>query len=222
VRAQLQRRDDGITVRRSEHVEGEVDRRSGRAPGVPDRLLTVHVKGSAPKERANHGSPWEGMSGAGVVCGALLVGVVIVDPAGFSPDRLVAVALAELMAGAEFADALASARGERVVLEAVEAQGALERAYEPPPPRRARQSSSFLLGARYGVIAFRARPELDELAGWAHRKRPRRCRVADRRGWGRQDTACTRAVREPRRRAVGDGGAGPRRAASGDRWCGGR
>ena len=165
---QLQRRDDGVTVRRSEHVEGEVDRRSGRAPGVPDRLLTVHVTGSAPKQRAEGGSPWEGMSGAGVVCGDLLVGVVIVDPAGFSPDRLVAVPLAELMAGAGFAEALASARDEHVVLEVAEAQGALERPYEPPPSRRARQSSSFLLGARYGVVAFRARPELDDLAGWAH------------------------------------------------------
>jgi Mrp family chromosome partitioning ATPase len=53
------------------------------------------------------------------------------------------------------------------VLEAVEAQGVLERAYEPAPGPRARQTSSYLLGARYSVVPFRARVELDELRGWA-------------------------------------------------------
>ncbi|MCA1697662.1 MAG: serine protease, partial [Actinobacteria bacterium] len=164
--SQLQQRDQGA-ARRTEHLVGKIDRSSGQEPCVPEWLLTIHVEGSVPKAR-DQGSPWAGMSGAGLVCGELLVGVVIVDAARFGPDRLLAVPLTRLVTAAPFADALSEARDEHLVLEAVEAQGVLERPYEPPPPQRARQSSSFLLGARYGVVAFRPRPELDELRTWAY------------------------------------------------------
>jgi hypothetical protein len=146
---------DGAAVHATERLVGEVDRLSGREPGVGSWLLTIHVTGSVPESREGGGSPWAGMSGAGLVCGELLVGVVIVDPARFGADRLLALPLTGLLGVPGFAEALAKARGESAVLEAVEVQGVLERPYEPPPPQRARQSSSFLLGARYRVVPFR-------------------------------------------------------------------
>jgi hypothetical protein len=87
--AQLRRRDD-TPVRRSEHIVGEIDRFSDQGPGVPSRLLTIRVTGSVPEARR---SSWAGMSGAGLVCGELLVGVVIVDPARLGSDRLLATPL---------------------------------------------------------------------------------------------------------------------------------
>jgi len=165
--AQLERRGGG-SVRKSEHLVGEVDRFSGQEPGVASWSLTIHARGSVPKSRTDGGSPWEGMSGAGLVCSGLLVGVVTIDPARFDADRLRAVPLTRLVALPAFAEALHDARGDTVVLDAVEAQGVLERAHDPPPPRRARQASSFLLGARYGVVPFRPRPELERLRDWAH------------------------------------------------------
>jgi len=164
--AQLERRDD-VPVRKSEHLVGEIDRFSGQEPDVATWMLTVHVGGSVPDPREDGASPWAGMSGAGLVCSGLLVGVVVVDPARFGQDRLLAVPLTRLVGLASFADRVADGRGEPVVLEVVEAQGVLERAYDPPPPRRERQSSAFLLGARYGVVQFRARPELERLRDWA-------------------------------------------------------
>ncbi len=165
--AQLERRDD-VTIRRSEHLVGEVDRLSGQRFGGASSVLTIHVHGSVPEGRMTAGSAWEGMSGAGVVCGELLVGVVVAHPAHFATDRLLAVPLTWLIASPRLASALSDARGQPVVLEAVEAQAVLQPPYDQPPPRRLRQSSSFLLGARYGVVPFRPRPELERLRVWAH------------------------------------------------------
>ena len=161
---QLERRDDGA-VCATEHAVGMVDAVSGRAAGGARCPLTIHIQGSSPERRVD-GSPWAGMSGAGLVCEGLLVGVVTADPKRFGPDRLLAVSLAQLLAAPGFAGALRAARGEDVVLDVVEARGVLERAYDPPP-ERARHSSAILLSARYGVVPFRSRDELQTLRDWA-------------------------------------------------------
>jgi len=155
-----QGRPDGI--RDTEELQGEIVPLTAHKSG----LLTVSIDGSVPAA-VDGRCLWQGMSGAGLFCSDLLVGVVIIAPEHFGADRLIAVPLTRLFAAEGFADALSTAGDERLVLEAVEAQGVLDRPYDPPLPRRARQSSSFLLGARYGVVAFRSRPELDELRGWA-------------------------------------------------------
>ncbi len=163
----LERRDaDHGPVRAVEHIEGHLDRVSGRAAGVAAWLMALHVTGSVPKARDQGASAWAGMSGAGVVCGALLVAVVTRDPARFGPDRLLSVAVEELFRDPGFIGALEAACSEPPLLEAVEAQDVLERPYVPPPAALARQSSSFLLGARYGVVAFRERSELKRLHKW--------------------------------------------------------
>jgi Trypsin-like peptidase domain len=63
--------------------------------------LGVTVLTAAPAGRAG-GSPWAGMSGAALFAGPFLVGVMVVDPAGFGPDRVMAVPIAPLLANAEW------------------------------------------------------------------------------------------------------------------------
>src|SRR6266581_500195 len=65
-------------------------------------LYAVTVQTSAPAARAG-GSPWAGMSGAALFAGPFLVGVVVVDPAGFGPDRVAAAPVAPLLADTDLA-----------------------------------------------------------------------------------------------------------------------
>jgi tetratricopeptide (TPR) repeat protein len=65
-------------------------------------LFAVTVKTAAPAVRAS-GSPWAGMSGAALFAGPVLVGVVVVDPARFGSDRVVAVPVAPLLSDADLA-----------------------------------------------------------------------------------------------------------------------
>ena len=65
-------------------------------------LYAVTVQTSAPAARAG-GSPWAGMSGAALFAGPFLVGVVVVDPDGFGPDRVAAAPVAPLLADADLA-----------------------------------------------------------------------------------------------------------------------
>ncbi len=72
--------------------------------------LSLTAISAAPSARQSD-SPWAGMSGAAVFAGPYLVGVVIVDPARFGEDRLVAAATSSLCADARFAE-LADANAE--------------------------------------------------------------------------------------------------------------
>jgi tetratricopeptide (TPR) repeat protein len=65
-------------------------------------LNAVTVQTSAPAVRPG-GSPWAGMSGAALFAGPFLVGVVVVDPAGFGSDRVAAAPVAPLLADAGLA-----------------------------------------------------------------------------------------------------------------------
>jgi tetratricopeptide (TPR) repeat protein len=73
----------------------------------------VTVQSSAPVAGSG-GSPWAGMSGAALFAGPFLVGVVVVDPAGFGTDRVVAAPVAPLLTDADLA-ALLDTGSERVV-----------------------------------------------------------------------------------------------------------
>ena len=150
-------------VRDTEQLRGEIVPLTARKGG----LLTVSLEGSVP-EAIDGRCLWQGMSGAALWCEDLLVGVVIVAPEHFGADRLIAVPLTRIATDDEFVRVLAAATSDPVMLQTVEAAGVLRPAYDALPPRRARQSSSFLLGARYGVVPFRARAELDKLRDWAH------------------------------------------------------
>jgi Tetratricopeptide repeat len=135
--------------------------------------LDLDVASSAPAAREG-GSPWAGMSGAGVIADSYLVGVITVDPARYQ-DRLVAVPASRLLADPGFRDRLA----EHGVLAEAERVGAgwylrlpggqavsLAPAYRPVG-RRFRPDPSTLLRPEHGLVPFLGRePVLDQITGW--------------------------------------------------------
>jgi tetratricopeptide (TPR) repeat protein len=159
-------------VRDTEELGGEIAPLSAIKGG----LLTVHIAGSVPtRDRVGH-SPWEGMSGAALFSGPLIVGVVIVHPARFGSDRLEAVPTTAMVAEAGFREALTGDPEGAVNLPAVEdvdiARGVLRDPYRPLParatPERLRRSAtSFLVRPEYGVVPFHGRAEeLEQLEEW--------------------------------------------------------
>jgi len=68
--------------------------------------LDLDVASASPSARPG-GSPWAGMSGAGVISDGHLVGVITVDPARYQ-DRLVAVPVSQLLADPGFRAGLAA------------------------------------------------------------------------------------------------------------------
>jgi len=105
------------------------------------------------------GSRWAGMSGAGLLCEDLLVGVVTVDPAGFDSRRLVTVPVTAVTADPGFAALVAEHVGAAPIVEPVELAGLAE-------PVSAPDSPAGLLRADAATTPFRARPELTQLTDW--------------------------------------------------------
>jgi AAA ATPase domain/Trypsin-like peptidase domain len=100
-RAQLKPGKSGKPQRRdTEELRGQI------APLTNLRLgaLTVHIDGNVPERDANGRSPWEGISGAALFAGSVLVGVVTVHPSSFGTSRLEAVPVTALAEDAEFAE----------------------------------------------------------------------------------------------------------------------
>ena len=95
-------------VRDTEQIFGFI------APATTEKegLCAVTVLTSAPADRAG-GSPWAGMSGAALFAGPFLVAVVIIDPARFGTDRVVAAPIAPLLGDAELAGLLGRGRRPR-------------------------------------------------------------------------------------------------------------
>jgi len=154
------REDEEQVVYDTEQIEGRIQPLGSAKRGQ----LAIHVESGAPRKTAEGSSPWRGASGAAVFSGALLVGVLKSDTAKFETDRIQATPLGALAAEPGFRVALGV--GGPLVLEAVEAEGVLEQPYERRPSELPVEASSYLLGARYGAVPFRAREELQELEGW--------------------------------------------------------
>jgi hypothetical protein len=113
------------------------------------------------------------MSGAALFAGPFLVGVVVVDPARFDPDRVVAVPMAPLLADAELAGLLGVSAdgvagvGPRLRL-AVTADTSLALAppYRPAPLWLGREPTLLLL-PEYGIVPFAGRGgDLGILQAW--------------------------------------------------------
>ena len=162
----------GGDLRDTEDLAGEIAPLSTLKGGV----LTVHIAGSVPTaDRSGH-SPWEGMSGAAVFSGPLIVGVAIVAPADFGTDRLEAVPITTMAAETAFRQALTGDPDRELVLRAVEdvdiTRGVLREPHRPLPakatPERLRRGAThFLVAAEYGVVPFHGRSkELKELLDW--------------------------------------------------------
>jgi hypothetical protein len=155
-------------VRDSEQLFGFI------APATTEKagLCAVTVQTAAPAGRAG-GSPWAGMSGAALFAGPFLVGVVVVDPARFEADRVVAAPMAPLLDDAELAGLLnvsadgVAGVGPRLRL-AVTAEMSLALAppYRPAPPWLGREPTLLLL-PEYGIAPFAGRDgDLDTLQAW--------------------------------------------------------
>jgi tetratricopeptide (TPR) repeat protein len=163
--AQVEQREE--PVRRAERIVGKVDPITGhQIAGASPALLTIHVDGSVPERRDDGGSPWAGMSGAALLCGELVIGVVVADPARFGPDRLLVAPIAEAAADTGFADLLTGGHKDHIPVMAVEADGLLEDPHRAPPSAH-RDSLLVLLRPEYGIVPFRGRRhELEQLTQW--------------------------------------------------------
>jgi tetratricopeptide (TPR) repeat protein len=116
--AQVRHGDEGQLVRDTDAIQGQIDPMAA----VKGGLLTVHIEGSVPTEADDPGStPWAGISGAGLFADRLLVGVLVIDPDRYPPDRLLAMPLAAVAGDEDFVAALDLAAPPELV--AVRADG---------------------------------------------------------------------------------------------------
>jgi Trypsin-like peptidase domain len=155
-------------VRDSEQLFGFIAQATTQKAG----LCAVTVLTAAPAGRAD-GSPWAGMSGAVLFAGPFLVGVVVIDPARFGTDRVVAAPIEPLLADADLAGLLdvsaevVAGVGPRLRL-AVTAETSLALAppYRAATPRLGREPARLLL-PEYGIVPFAGRDgDLDTLEAW--------------------------------------------------------
>jgi tetratricopeptide (TPR) repeat protein len=162
-------RDDAGPRRRTERIVAELDPLSGLAPGEAPSIVALDVRSAAPAKRPD-GSPWAGMSGSVLIAGDLVVGIVILDPARFDPDRLGALLVSSVADDAVLGPLLDPNGQGRPALAAVEAAGVLSPGYQPQRPaseERRAPSLSRLLRADSAVVPFRGRTrELDDLEPW--------------------------------------------------------
>ncbi len=160
------------SARDTEQLFGFLPPLSGTVAGV--QAITVLT--AAPRERPAGGSAWAGMSGAGLFAGRFLVGVVVVDPAKFGPDRLHAAPLAPLLQDPELArllDVVGAVQPVRLpdrLAVTADLTVGLRPPYQPLPddvdPTTA--PARLLLPGR-GIVAFTGRgSQLRELRQWSH------------------------------------------------------
>ena len=155
-------------VRDSEQLFGFI----APATTVKAGLCAVTVLSAAPAGRAG-GSPWAGMSGAALFAGPFLVGIVIIDPARFGADRVVAVPVAPLLADADLAglvgvsaDGVAGVGPQLRLAVTAETSLALAPPYRAATPRLGREPARLLL-PEYGIVPFAGRDgDLDTLQAW--------------------------------------------------------
>jgi AAA ATPase domain/Tetratricopeptide repeat len=156
-----------IDIDLTEAIQAAVDPLSGRGPDGGEPLLVVHIDGSVPSPRDDGGSPWQGMSGAALLRDDVVLGVIVVDPDRFGPDRLGATAASTLAAIPAFRAALTGDGAQPLELVDVELIDLLEAPYEPDAARGMAPSPAILLDSRTGVVGFRGRDdELAQLEAW--------------------------------------------------------
>jgi Trypsin-like peptidase domain len=140
------------------------------ATTAKEAVLAVTVLTAPPTARAG-GSAWAGMSGAALFAGPFLVGVLVVDPDRFGPDRLVAAAVAPLLtdpalAGLLDADEVVGVGPRLRLAVSAEVSVAVAPPYRAATPRLGREQARLLL-PEYGIVPFTGRDgDLDGLRSW--------------------------------------------------------
>ncbi|HEY3981052.1 MAG TPA: tetratricopeptide repeat-containing serine protease family protein [Streptosporangiaceae bacterium] len=135
-------------------------------------LSAVSVVSSPPAGRAG-ASPWAGMSGAALFAGPFLVGVVVVDPARFGADRVVAAPIAPLAGDAQLAGLLGTTAGQFVgvgprlrLAVSADVSVALVPPYRPVTDGLGREPGRLLL-PEYGIVPFGGyESDLETLEEW--------------------------------------------------------
>nr|WP_269781526.1 tetratricopeptide repeat-containing serine protease family protein [Nocardia bovistercoris] len=128
----------------------------------------LHLDTHPPTTMPDGGSPWAGMSGAAVFCGALLTGVVAVDPAHRDHAALEAVPAYVLLTNPDFRTAVEDNAGEGWLrCEPVELQELMDR-QSPLHMTTTIATPASLLTARRAVVPFHGRTDLlRKLHTWA-------------------------------------------------------
>ncbi|GAA0952078.1 serine protease [Streptomyces rhizosphaericus] len=109
-------------VQRDESGELDSDQLDGRVKpgsGILRGRYALDISGIPPQSTAD-GSPWSGLSGAGLFCGGALIGVVATAPTRWQNGRLEAVPVRVITDDRGFQDALRTHGGTTVAVEALD------------------------------------------------------------------------------------------------------
>lgn len=144
--------------RDTEHLRGEIN----LGTGLLDGRYQISVSSGAPDTPAA-GLAWAGMSGAAVVSGEHVVGLIADETPRFARDRLTAEPVTRLLPDEGFRELWSEETGMPPVAESVELAD-----LGTPHRRPSRKSSpASLLRAEAEVVRFRGRSgELETLLGW--------------------------------------------------------
>ena len=142
-------------------VRGE-DRKTG--------VLALHLRCPPPLDTSQEpydGSVWAGVSGAAVVCGSCVVGVVRSHPLSEGPLTLEAVPIHRVLGERGFCAALTGGNSYRPV-RWDDPWGVLGAPYQEMPPYKPSDANSLanLLRAELAVVPFQECEEFDELRSW--------------------------------------------------------
>jgi tetratricopeptide (TPR) repeat protein len=139
-----------LVMRDLEHPVGWVSRLTTAKAGT----LGVDLTSAAPLPVPDtEPSPWAGMSGAPLFCGAVLVGVLTTHPDGFDTSRLTAAAVTGLLDDPDAAALLAGGSGAPPVPEPAELVPLADRTWPVTSP-------AGLLRADVEAVPFRGRERL--------------------------------------------------------------
>lgn len=116
-------------VQRDERGNLDSEQLSGRVkPGssILGGWYVLESSGSPPQPTADR-SPWSGLSGAGLFCQGVLIGVVVTAPTGWHNGRVEAVPVRVIADDPDFRDALGDYGGAAVAVESLDELSDLER-----------------------------------------------------------------------------------------------
>jgi tetratricopeptide (TPR) repeat protein len=156
-RARVRRSADGtLLLRDLAQVTGSINPLDGSKRGI----LQVSVTSATPDPAGPGASQWGGMSGAAVLCGPLLTGIVIHDADRYGGKLLDVVPAQRLLRSPSFSALLAADLGEAPAIEPAELEPFVSSRLPPRTP-------AALLRADVEAVGFRGREELmDQLESW--------------------------------------------------------